>query len=66
MITAAANQRWPDDVAIDDHENVGLPIPSVVRTAKVATIDMGAATRIGALGRDNAKDVNAILQRRLV
>jgi mRNA interferase MazF len=35
MITAAANRRWPDDVEIDDHTAAGLPIPSVVRTAKL-------------------------------
>jgi mRNA interferase MazF len=36
MITAAANPRWPDDVEIDNHDSAGLPIASVVRTAKIA------------------------------
>jgi mRNA interferase MazF len=34
MMTAAANQRWPDDVEIDDHVAAGLPIPSIVRTLR--------------------------------
>ena len=36
MITSAANRTWPGDVAIADHRALGLPIPSVVRTAKIA------------------------------
>ena len=45
MITAAANRGWPDDVPIDDHAAAGLPIPSIVRTAKVATIAASMRSR---------------------
>jgi mRNA interferase MazF len=65
MITAAGNSRWPDDVEIDDHEGAGLPIPSVVRTAKIATIEARAASRLGAISRQNAANVAAVLRRRL-
>jgi mRNA interferase MazF len=51
MITAAANPRWPDDVEIADHEDAGLPIPSVVRTAKIATIEARAASKLGSIQR---------------
>lgn len=64
MITAAANRRWPDDVEIDDHVAAGLPIPSVVRTAKIATISAGAADRLGILPEDSATAVKSILERR--
>ncbi len=47
MITAAANPRWPEDVEIDDHARAGLPIASVVRTAKIATIEARAASKLG-------------------
>ena len=47
MITAAANPRWPEDVEIDDHARAGLPITSVVRTAKLATIEARAASKLG-------------------
>lgn len=49
MITSARRQRWPGDVPIKDHEAAGLPVPSVVRTAKVATLQAVSATRIGRL-----------------
>jgi mRNA interferase MazF len=65
MITAAANRRWPDDVAIGDHAAAGLPIPSVVRTAKIATISVGAAKRLGTLPAAAAAEVAAVLRKRL-
>lgn len=49
MITSAENRRWPDDVAIADHAAAGLPAPSIVRTAKIATIDARDAEPIGRL-----------------
>jgi ribonuclease VapC len=39
MITSGTNPRWPEDVEIDDHEGVGLPIASVVRS------DVGSTRR---------------------
>lgn len=49
MVTATANEPWPEDVPIADHRAVGLAIPSSVRVAKVATLSAAAATRIGQL-----------------
>jgi mRNA interferase MazF len=50
MITSAANRRWDDDVPIEgDHAALGLPVPSLIRTAKIATIDSAAAEVIGVL-----------------
>ncbi len=50
MITSAKNARWQDDIAIADHEACGLPAPSIVRPAKIATIDAGRiAARLGML-----------------
>jgi mRNA interferase MazF len=65
MITAAANRRWPDDVEIDDHTSVGLPIPSIVRTAKIATVAAGVATSLGTLPGTHATEITKILRRRL-
>lgn len=50
MITAAENGGWPGDIAVADHLAAGLPIPSIVRTSKIATIDMRRAERRGRLG----------------
>ncbi len=48
MITAAENEGWPGDVVITGSQDVtGLPIPSIVRTAKVATVEAAAATPLG-------------------
>jgi len=49
MITSAANRGWPGDVAISDLTGAGLPAESVVRTAKIATIEVKEAERIGSL-----------------
>ena len=48
MITSAANRFWPGDVAISDLGGAGLPAPSIVRPAKIATIEARDAERLGA------------------
>ena len=48
MITSAANAPWPQDVAVgDDYRDMGLPIPSVIRPAKLAALDASLAETIG-------------------
>lgn len=50
MITSAANRPWPNDVSLGrSYRSVGLPAPSVVRPAKIATIEARHADRIGTL-----------------
>ena len=39
MITSAVNTRWAGDVEIDDLIRTGLPAPSLIRTAKIATVE---------------------------
>lgn len=51
MITSAENRRWDDDVVISDLDTAGLPAPSVVRCAKIATIEAHDAEKIGSLPR---------------
>lgn len=51
MITSAANPSWPMDVPITDLRSAGLPAPSVVRCAKITTIDTSHARKIGTLLR---------------
>lgn len=64
MITAAANRGWPEDVAIDDHAAAGLPIPSIVRTAKIATIAAADAQPLGALPAPAMARVTKLLRQR--
>jgi mRNA interferase MazF len=47
MITSAENRRWSDDVSIEDFQAAGLSVPSVIRPAKIATLDARDAERIG-------------------
>jgi mRNA interferase MazF len=49
MITSAANRGWTGDVTISDPQGAGLPIPSIVRAAKLATIKARDAQRLGTL-----------------
>ena len=51
MITSASNAAWPMDVPITDLRSAGLPAPSVVRCAKIATIETSRAKKIGKLLR---------------
>ena len=39
MITSAENRGWAGDVAVGDLPGTGLPVPSFIRTAKIATIE---------------------------
>jgi mRNA interferase MazF len=47
MITSAENRGWPGDVAITNLAEAGLPAPSVIRAANIATIDATDATKLG-------------------
>ena len=59
MITSAENRRWSEDVPISRAEKAGLPAPSVVRCAKVATIETQEAERIGTLPARERRQVSA-------
>lgn len=47
MITSAENRGWPGDVAVKNLRLAGLPAPSVIRCAKIATIEARDAQRLG-------------------
>ena len=49
MITSEKNRGWIGDIKVSDQVLSGLPAPSVVRTAKFATIEARDAERIGVL-----------------
>ena len=53
IITSADNRRWPGDVDLEDrYADAGLPAPSIIRTAKIATIESARAGRIGKVDED--------------
>ena len=47
MITSAENRGWPGDVPVSNLALAGLPVPSVIRTAKIATIEAADAAKLG-------------------
>ena len=57
MITSAANRGWHGDVAVSDLPLAGLPIASIIRPAKIATIEAKDAERLGSLAE---KDRSAV------
>ena len=61
MITAAENAAWPGDVPIRGLARAGLPIPSVVRCAKIACVDLRQVERLGRLGAAERVKVRASL-----
>jgi len=61
MITSAGNRGWPGDVEVSDLGASGLPMASVVRTAKIATIEAKEAERIGVLPLHDRSAVGAHL-----
>jgi mRNA interferase MazF len=65
MVTAAENRRWDGDVAIPDAVAAGLPIPSVVRTAKIATIGLARAEPRGQFDPETLAAVRAAVGHRL-
>ncbi|KPF88015.1 growth inhibitor PemK [alpha proteobacterium AAP38] len=61
MITSADNRGWPSDVPVSDIAVSGLPAPSVVRTAKIATIEAKEAEAIGRLPVADRETVRRLL-----
>lgn len=57
MITSAQHRPWHGDVRLADHARAGLAIPSMIRTAKIATVEAREAQRIG---RPSASEIKAV------
>ena len=62
MITAAENRSWQGDVPIPDHRAVGLPIPSIIRTVKIAIVEASRARLRGRLPAATAALVAAAVK----
>ena len=59
MITSVRNKGLPGDVEIADSIAAGLGVPSVIRTAKIMTVEAGKAELIGALLGEQRKEVGS-------
>jgi mRNA interferase MazF len=65
MITSAQNRGWPGDVPVNNLAAAGLPAPSVIRTAKIATIEAADAAKLGAVAPALFRRVAICLAREL-
>ncbi|HEV2335645.1 MAG TPA: type II toxin-antitoxin system PemK/MazF family toxin [Stellaceae bacterium] len=65
MVTSAVNRGWPGDVLVSDLVFSGLPIPSIIRPAKIATIEARDAERLGSLPPSDRGAVRRYLRERL-
>lgn len=65
MITSAENRGWSGDVQVTDLSLAGLPASSLIRTAKIATIDAADATKLGKVSAATLRKVLAALRQDL-
>jgi mRNA interferase MazF len=63
MITSAANRSWPGDVPVSDLQSAGLPIPSIIRVTKIATIEARDAEKLGVAAQADRVGVAKYLNR---
>jgi mRNA interferase MazF len=66
MITSTELKGWSGDVEITNHKKVGLPAPSIIRTAKIACIDHNIVTKkVGSIDPKTLDTVTAIVVKAL-
>jgi len=65
MITSAENRGWASDLSVGNLALAGLPVPSVIRTAKIATIEAGDATKLGKISTSLLKQAIDLIARGL-
>jgi mRNA interferase MazF len=60
MITSAKNRGWQGDVQVANLKMAGLPVPSLIRSAKIATIEALDASK---LGRVSATQISQVARK---
>jgi mRNA interferase MazF len=65
MITNAKRKPWPGDIQVADHRSAGLPIPSLIRSAKLATLETAGADKIGRVPDANLSEVQLKIREHL-
>ena len=65
MITSAENRGWPHDVPVADLKMAGLPVPSLIRSAKIATIDASDASKLGRISAAQLRRVTGQIRQKL-
>ncbi len=65
MITSAGNRGWSGDVAVNNLSRAGLPVASVIRTAKISTIEARDAVRLGKVSAAQTRQVIRLIRHEL-
>jgi mRNA interferase MazF len=66
MITTAKAGKRPDDIAITDYRQAGLPESCVIRVSRLATLsDVHVAYRLGTITARDRRAVTGLLRRYL-
>jgi mRNA interferase MazF len=64
MITSVVDPKWAGDIEIKDFVKAGLPVRSIIRTAKIATLQEDRILgRLGHLDRKESQQVVAQLDK---
>ncbi len=63
MITSAQHRGRPGDVQMSNLRMAGLPVPSVIRSAKIATIQASDASKLGRVPAAKLRQVTQKLMR---
>ena len=67
MITSATNTARPDDIALAANTKTGLPVASVIRASKIATIEPQRVVRvIGTIDGKPANDIQKSLMKAIL
>jgi mRNA interferase MazF len=62
MVTSAVHAPWPDDVPIRELDMAGLAKASMIRPAKIATVEARRCERLGRLAVGTCQHVEAALR----
>ncbi len=63
MVTSAEHRPWAEDVLIGDDDAAGLPTPSVIRCAKIATVEGRESEALGRVSPDVVEQVLECVRR---
>ena len=61
MVTNALRPDWPGDLPIEHYASIGLPHPSKIRTAKIATVEARGAEIIGQIDDRLLAEVRGVI-----
>jgi mRNA interferase MazF len=61
MVTNALRPDWPGDLPIENYASIGLPHPSKIRTAKIATLEARGAEIIGRIDERLLTEVRNVM-----